>query len=116
MVEKYAFGLIIINGKEYRYDVEVRWTGEVLKWWRKEGHIFDVEDVKRAVAQNPDIIILGTGDWGMAQVTERCKNFIREKGIELIINKTKDAVEAFNTIVQNPREKKKVIALFHLTC
>ncbi len=116
MIDKYTFGLVVVGGREYDYDVEVRWTGEVLRWWRKEGHIFDVEDVQRAVAQNPDVIILGTGSWGVAQVTEECKESIKEKGIELIIDKTDKAIKSFNAIVQNAIEKKKVIALLHLTC
>ena len=115
MIDKYTFGLVVVGGREYDYDVEVRWTGEVLRWWRKEGHIFDVEDVKRAVAKNPDVIILGTGAYGVAQVTEECKDFIKQKNIELFIDKTNEAVKKFNTI-QASKEKKKVIALLHLTC
>ncbi|GAH97601.1 unnamed protein product, partial [marine sediment metagenome] len=53
-IEEYKFGSITINGKTYEYDVEVRWTGEVLKWWRGESHVVDVEDVKRAIEQNPE--------------------------------------------------------------
>jgi hypothetical protein len=49
MIEEYKFGSITIDGKIYEYDVEVRWTGEVLKWWRGESHVVDLEDVKRAI-------------------------------------------------------------------
>ncbi|MDI6591930.1 MAG: MTH938/NDUFAF3 family protein, partial [Patescibacteria group bacterium] len=74
MIEEYHFGSITISGKTYTHDVEVRWTGEVLKWWRKESHVIDLEDVKRAVEQNPDTIILGTGAYGVAKVAEEAKN------------------------------------------
>jgi hypothetical protein len=119
MIEEYEFGKIKINGKIYSHDVEVRWTGEVLKWWRKEGHIFDVDDVKRAVEQNPEIIIFGTGAYGVCEVTKECQDYIRKKGIELIINKTGEAVENFNNILEKSKKEgkqKKVIGLFHLTC
>jgi hypothetical protein len=120
MIEEYKFGKIKIDGKDYDYDVEVRWTGEVLKWWRKEGHVFDLEDVKRAVEQNPDTIILGTGAYGFCKVTEDCQKFIEEKGIKLIIDKTEEAVKTFNIILEESEEEEgrqnKVIGLFHLTC
>ena len=113
MIEKYKFGSIKINGKIYDFDVEVYWTGEVLKWWREKGHIFDVNDVKRAVKKNPDVIVFGTGFYGICEVTKECKNYIEERVIELIIDKTENAVKAFNDLL---KESKKVVGLFHLTC
>jgi len=120
MIEEYHFGSITINGKNYNYDVEVRWTGEVLKWWREESHVIDVEDVKRAVEQNPETIIIGTGQMGIAKVTEGVKKFIQERRIRLIIDKTEEAVKTFNIILEESEEEegrqRKVIGLFHLTC
>jgi len=119
MIEEYRFGFIKILGKTYNHDVEIRWTGEVLKWWRKEGHIFDLEDVKRALEQNPETIILGTGVYEAAKVTEATQEFIKEKGIELIIDKTGEAVKTFNIILEKSKEEEKqnkAIGLFHLTC
>ncbi|KPJ57418.1 hypothetical protein AMJ49_00560 [Parcubacteria bacterium DG_74_2] len=120
MIEEYNFGSIKIDGKNYGYDIEVRWTGEVLKWQRLESHVFEIPDVKRAVEQNPDTIIFGTGAYGVAKITENCQNFIREKGIKLIIDKTEEAVKTFNIILKESKEQEgeqeKVIGLFHLTC
>jgi len=120
MIEEYKFGFIAIDGKTYEYDVEVRWTGEVLKWWREESHIVDIEDVKRAIDQNPDLIVIGTGESGLAKVTERTKEEILSKGIGLIIDKTGEAVKTFNIQKRESEEEegrqKKVIGLFHLTC
>lgn len=120
MIEEYHFGSITINGKIYNYDVEVRWTGQVLKWWREESHLIDVEDVKRAVGQNPEIIIIGTGESGLARVTEKVQAFIKDKGIELIIDRTGEGVKTFNVIKEESEEEegelRKIIGLFHLTC
>ena len=118
MIEEYRFGLIKINGKTYHYDVMVLWTGEVLEWWRKESHLIDVEDVKSSVNLNPDTIIIGIGESGVAKVTEKAKKYIKEKGIELIIKKTEEAVKTFNVISKESGEEKQnqVIGLFHLTC
>ena len=130
MIEEYRFGSITIDGKTYNHDVEVRWAphqkfgggqvGEVLKWWRKESHIIDVEDVKRAMAQKPDTIVIGTGHSGIAEVNEAAKKEIQAKGIKLIVDLTEQAVKTFNIInEESAREEgkqEKVIGLFHLTC
>jgi hypothetical protein len=113
MIEKYQFGSIKIRGKIYQHDVQVDWQGEVLKWWRKESHVIDVEDIKKAVERNPEKIVIGTGEAGVAEVTEAAQRFIRERKIELIIEKTGKVVEVFN---QELKKQNKVIGLFHLTC
>lgn len=129
MINEYHFGSITIDGKTYNHDVEVRWTpkdkprgqvGEVLKWWRGESHVIDIEDVERAVEQNPETIIIGTGEAGIARVTEEAQKFIQEKGIKLIIDKTEETVKTFNIILGESEleegKQNRVIGLFHLTC
>jgi len=120
MIEEYRFGSITIKGKAYNFDVEVLWTGEVLKWWRKESHLIDVGDVEKAVKLNPDTIVIGTGESGVAQITGEAKKSIVEKGIKLVIDKTEEAVKTFNVICDDSEEEEgeqnKVVGLFHLTC
>jgi hypothetical protein len=116
MIEEYHFGSITIDGKTYNHDVEVRWTGEVLDWWRKESHIVDLEDIKRALEEK----VIGTGESGIARVTERAQKEIEERGIKLIVDRTEEAVKTFNIINEESRPEKgkktRVIGLFHLTC
>lgn len=120
MIQEYHFGSIKIDGKTYNYDVEVRWTGKVLKWWRKESHVIDIEDLEKAREQNPEVIIIGTGESGVAKVAERVENEIKSEGVELIIDLTEEAIKTFNIICQGSEEEegkqRKVIGLFHLTC
>lgn len=120
MIQEYRFGLINIDGKNYNEDVEVRWTGEILKWQRKESHIVDVEDIERAVEQEPDTIVIGTGESGMAEVTDKAQDLINEKGIRLIIDATEQATKTFNVINEESKEEEgeqdRIIGLFHLTC
>jgi hypothetical protein len=119
-IEEYHFGSITIDGKTYNHDVEVRWDDEVLLWEFRERHIIDAEEVKRAIDQNPETIIIGTGESGMAEVTERAKKEIESKGIELIIDITEEAIKTFNVLLEESEEEegkqKRVIGLFHLTC
>lgn len=125
-IEEYRFGKIVIDGRSYTHDVEVRWNEipsdqlEVLEWQRKESHLIDVEDVKGAVEKSPETIIIGTGESGVAGVTEEAQDFIESKGIQLIVDRTGEAVRTFNVINQESEEEEgaraKVIGLFHLTC
>ncbi|OGZ24155.1 MAG: hypothetical protein A2896_02780 [Candidatus Nealsonbacteria bacterium RIFCSPLOWO2_01_FULL_43_32] len=120
MIEEYQFGSMTIDGKAYRDDIEVRWTGEVLDWLRADSHIIDIEDIAEAIEQNPETLIIGTGESGMAQVTEEAQKEIKLRGIELIVDKTEAAVKTFNIRKEDSPEEEgrqeKVIGLFHLTC
>ncbi|MBU3964629.1 hypothetical protein KJ591_02565 [Patescibacteria group bacterium] len=120
MIEEYRFGKMMIEGDEYNYDVEVDWEGEVLEWTRKNSHIIDKEDIERALEKEPEIIVVGTGESGVAQVTEDAKQKCKEAGVELIIDITEEAVKTFNVIcaesLEEDGEQAEVIGLFHLTC
>lgn len=113
MIEEYKFGEITIEGEVYSNDVEVRWYGVPLKWWRKESHLFQMVDVERALASEPEMLIFGIGESGVAKVDVELIKLLRKRGIEHITLKTPLAVKAFNKAME---DKKKVIGLFHLTC
>lgn len=120
MIQEYKFGSITIDGKTYHDDIEVSWTNEVLDWPRQESHLIDLEDIKRALDESPETIVIGTGESGMAQVTENAQKAIQAKGIKLVIDQTEQATKTFNIINENSVEEEgkqeKVIGLFHLTC
>jgi len=120
MIEEYKFGHIVVDGKIYRHDIGINWGGEVFDWPRTESHIIDAEDIIDALEQNPETIVIGTGEQGMAQVTERAKQEIQNRGIELVIDKTEQATRTFNIRKEESFEEEgaqeKVIGLFHLTC
>jgi len=120
VIEEYSFGFIKINGIEYTNDVEVSWTNEILPLVFKERHKIGAEEVKRAIEQKPGTIVIGTGESGLAEVTEEAKQEIEKNGIKLIIDKTEEAVKTFNVLKEDSEEEEgkqeKVIGLFHLTC
>ncbi|MFH1401904.1 MAG: MTH938/NDUFAF3 family protein [Parcubacteria group bacterium] len=120
MIEEYKFGTITIDGINYDTDVQVDWNGEVSDWSRPQDHLIGAEDVKRAVDKNPETIVIGTGEGGMAIVVEGAKIFIQEKGIKLLVDKTEEAVKTFNILKEDsPVEEgrqERVVGLFHLTC
>jgi hypothetical protein len=113
MVNHYEFGLMSINGKEYRGDIAVSWDGTVEDWRRAESHLVGVGDVMQAISKNPEIIVIGTGADGITNVSKEATKAIIEKGLNLVIDKTGSAASVFN---ENAAEGKRVIGLFHLTC
>ena len=113
MINRYEFGLIVIEGKSYNHDVAAFWDGNVSRWQRAESHVINAEDVQVAINKNPEIIVIGTGEEGIAKVTEEATKEIISKGINLVIEKTKAASEVFNV---NAAQGKKAAGLFHLTC
>jgi hypothetical protein len=120
MIGEYRFGFITIDGKNYDSDVEVRWTDEILPLVFKERHKIGVEEVKRAINQKPNTIVIGTGESGLAKVTDEAKEKIKKNGIKFIIDKTEEAVKTFNVLKEDSEEEEgkqeRVIGLFHLTC
>lgn len=118
-IEEYHFGSITIDGKTYNYDVEARWDSQVLAWQRKNSHIIDKEDVERALEQKPELIVIGTGESGVAEMTEVAQNGVKSAGIKLIVEATGQAIETFNFQLKkslNQNGQRKIIGLFHLTC
>jgi len=113
MIEKYEFGKIVIDGKEYTDDVRII-DGKVLpKWWRKEGHFLDVPDLKEVFSKKIEILIVGTGHSGVMKVGEKVREYCRENDIELVELMTGEAVKKYNEISKN---RKGVAGAFHLTC
>ena len=109
-VEHYSFGRIIIDGKTYTSDVIV--GNEITKWWRKEGHVVQLEDIHEILKQNPEVVIFGTGKYGVMKVSEEVINELKSRNIEVIIEKTEKAVKVFNEMIG----KKNVVFAVHLTC
>lgn len=119
MIEEYKTGIITVNGKNYNNDIFVDWKGEISDWEHKEEHLIDVDDVRFTVEKNPETIVLGTGENGLLEISESAQNFIMEKGIKLVADRTEEAVKTFNILKENSLEEEgqqeKVIGLFHLT-
>ncbi|MBU6998508.1 MAG: hypothetical protein HXS41_13225 [Theionarchaea archaeon] len=109
MIEQYSFGRIHIDGKEYTSDIMIV-KGKVYSWWRKQGHIVAPEDLDVIVEGSPETLVVGTGAYGIMNVPDKTKDYVKSKGIELIAEKTGDAVTLFNKLTGEKA------AAFHLTC
>lgn len=111
-IEHYSFGKIIVNGKTYTKDLIIYPEKINPSWWRKEGHLLQIEDLREVLSEKPDVLIIGTGYSGVMKVPEEVIRELKARDIEVIAEITPRAVEIFNL-----RDKaKKTIAALHLTC
>jgi hypothetical protein len=112
-IDAYTFGRITVNGREYTSDVII-YPGRVdPSWWRKEGHSLHPEDVSDIVKASPDVLIIGTGYFGVMKVPQETLDHLAALGIDVRTGRTGKAVELYNSL----REKHgTVIAALHITC
>jgi hypothetical protein len=112
VIEAYQFGEIRVSGKNYHNDVIIYPDHIDSKWWRKQGHTLDIDDIKEVIDAEPDVIIVGTGQPGMMRVSDETLAKMRDMKIEMIVMPTEQACKEFNRVAS----EKKAIACLHLTC
>ncbi|MFN3739445.1 MAG: Mth938-like domain-containing protein [Thermodesulfovibrionales bacterium] len=112
IIEHYSFGRIIVNGKTYTQDLIIFPDRINPSWWRKEGHLLQIEDLEEVIREKPELLIIGTGYYGVLKVPEELSSTLSAKAIEVIIRKTAEAVEIYN----KRGGTKKTVACLHLTC
>ncbi|MCD6575450.1 hypothetical protein J7K97_07250 [Candidatus Aerophobetes bacterium] len=114
MIEDYKFGQIRIKGKVYRSDVIIYPDGKVNdSWWRKEGHLLLPQDLEEIIIEKPDVLVVGTGNYGLMEVPASTREWVKSKGIKIIVHTTEKACSTYN---QLKKTGIKVVAALHLTC
>jgi hypothetical protein len=114
MIEQYTTGShMTVQGTKYYQDLKII-QGQVKgNWWRKEGHRLAAEDIADILSVKPEILVVGTGYAGEMQVPMSLRTSIEGQDIEVIAERTSDAVEIFNRLFN---QGKDVAGAFHLTC
>ncbi|MGB9676588.1 MAG: Mth938-like domain-containing protein [Candidatus Bathyarchaeales archaeon] len=115
MIDSYDFGVIVINGKSYTSDVIVFPEKVLDGWWRREGHKICLEDLREVLSYEtkPEVLVIGTGYYGMVKILPGVKEALKSHGITLIAQQTREACQTFNKL---SKSKKRVVGAFHLTC
>jgi len=101
-----------ISGKTYTSDLIVFPDRISSSWWRKSGHRLCMDDLQEILEDNFDVLIVGTGFWGMMKVDKEIAQHAKSAKFDLIIEKTPKAVDQFNALCN----RQKTVAAFHLTC
>lgn len=112
-IDHYTFGGISIAGRDYDADVIVFPDHVQDHWWRREGHRLGQEDLPSVLADPPGLLVIGTGYYGRMRVPDETLAAIRDRGIEVRIARTGDAVAEFN---RRQKDYARTVAALHLTC
>jgi hypothetical protein len=113
MIEAYSFGKMTINGLEYTADLIIYPGGRIRdSWWRRDGHRLDLEDIEDLAGEKPEVIIAGTGAFGLVKPARTLRARLKEQGIDFIAYPTEEAVRRYREVSR----EKRVGACFHLTC
>jgi len=114
MIDSYRFGRICIDGKTYSKDVIILPERIQDNWWRKQGHLLQLEDIKTAVEEaEPEVVVVGKGKFGLMQVQSEVEEYLQNKNIPLNAAKSDKAADLFNELL---KAGKRVLGAFHLTC
>ncbi len=108
-----TFGRIRIDGEEYTHDVIIYPHRVDSSWWRKEGHRLQVEDIADILEAKPNILVVGTGQYGSMKIDKEVEDLLRTEGVELRSAETPTACQIHNRLVKT---KRKVVTALHLTC
>jgi hypothetical protein len=112
-IEKYSFGFISIDGRKFDTDLIIYPDRIDSDWWRKEPHRLQVEDIRDVLADPPEALVVGQGDYARMKVDRRVNEALEEMNVQLIAAPTREACAEFNKL---SRQGAKVVAALHLTC
>jgi len=73
-------------------------------------HISDIEDAVEEFT--PEVVIIRTGYMGMMKVPSETRSYLQDKGIELLVEKTRKACELVNILSKS----KRLLTGLHLRC
>ena len=114
-IDSYRFGTIVINGKTYTKDLKIL-GGQILEnWWRSNGHVCTVEDIRDVIEARPHTLILGTGASGLMKPAPGLSEELAKNGIRLESIPTELATMRYNELCGMVGEGKVAFAA-HLTC
>ncbi len=113
IIDKTEFGSIEIDNKKYGHDVIVLVDGQILNRYndfKGTSHILGEDEAKKIARGEPEIIFVGSGQYGILTLDPKAEDFFKKKKIKISIDITPTIVEEFN------RSGMKKAALFHVTC
>lgn len=112
MIDRYQFGRMEVDGRLFTADLIILPGTIRASWRRQEGHRLNLADLEDVFQEDVQTLIIGTGFLGLMRVDKDVHRAAREKGIDLHIEKTKEATVLFNRLAG----QKRAAGAFHLTC
>ena len=113
-IDHYAFGNMTIAGRAFTSDLRIFPDGRIApNWWRRQGHLLQIEDLSDLLESRPDLLIVGTGASGTMRPAAGLQEALQKAGIEVHFLPTAEAVQRFNASLGGSA---RLAACFHLTC
>jgi hypothetical protein len=116
-IDSTSFGQITIEGQRYSHDVIIHLDGSVTKRKKKlskkvygTSHKISLEEAEYVYEAEAEKVLIGGGQFNRLQLSEQAEAFFQDKGVEVVIMATSEAIEAWN------QTEGAVIGLFHVTC
>jgi hypothetical protein len=116
-IEKTDFGSIRIDGEVYDHDVVIRPSGKIKKRKKKlskaiygTSHTLSLDEAKDIYRKDADQLIIGTGQYGVLELSDEARDYFRKKKCRVEMNPTPEAIRKWN------ESKGSTIGLFHVTC
>ena len=111
-IQSYSFGKITVDGTVHTSDVIILPGGVRPRWWRKEGHNLQKEDLQEVIEAQPTVLVIGTGNVGMMQVPQETLDYLAARGIRVEVQPTVAACQRYNELAKS----EQAAAALHLTC
>jgi hypothetical protein len=113
MIDSYTMGCIVIDGHTYRRDLLIL-SGQVdATWWRVKAHELAVADLEDLLATPPDVLVVGTGQYGRLSILPETEQALAALNVQVISQQTEAACQTYNQLAS---EGRRVDAALHLTC
>lgn len=108
-----GFDWIEVDGRRYPHDIIIYTDGAIedrYKEFHWTSHTLTKEEVIKVTRGDPQVLVVGTGQYGILAPTPEALEYIRSRKLRLITAPTPEAVKEFNSL------KGARCALFHVTC
>lgn len=112
LIDSYQVGEVVVDGDLYTEDLVVLPDRVLPNWHRENGHLLHLGDLREALDEMPEVLIIGTGDNQCMRVAEEVTAHARAAEIELLVYDTRDACRTFNALIG----RRRAVAALHLTC
>ena len=117
VINSTSFGSIRVDGEEFDHDIIITLEGEVKKRKKKlskavygTSHTISLQEIEYVYQEGAQGILIGSGQYGVASISEEASSFLVEKDCSVIVRHTPDAIKKWN------KQGDKWIGLFHITC
>jgi hypothetical protein len=112
-VDATGFGWIEVDGHRYPHDLLIYVDGAIENRYQDfhwTSHTLTREEVAKVTRGDPEVLVVGTGQYGILAPTPQAIEYLRAHKIRFITASTPEAIKEFNAL------KGKRCALFHVTC